>query len=292
VRDRQRRAGPPAALGRGDAVPELRAIGDGRQLPRPGRRAGDQPAAGAVRPHLQQARRAVSLVLAIAGAPCSRAPAGSSCRGRRRGGHGGEPHRAGGRRHPVRVQPAAGRRGAPDRAGQHLRSQRAAAGVEQSREIAGIPRPTRRRASRRRRATGSERCYPARAAAFHLLGDWTTQVNWGAPNSSYVERDRDIRLKGFDDRPRVVETVNPRTGRARAPRSATTANCCRSRAIASTGARSRAHPAGARPRRVPDDRRQAAGARRRGAAAAHGGRGHRRGAAVVLDVAAAACWPR
>ena len=56
------------------------------------------------------------------------------------------------------------------------------------------------------------RCYPLGASAFHVLGDWTTQANWGAPNSSYVERDSDIRLKGFDDRPQVVEVVNPRTG--------------------------------------------------------------------------------
>ena len=56
------------------------------------------------------------------------------------------------------------------------------------------------------------RCYPLGASAFHVLGDWTTQANWGASNSSYVERDSDIRLKGFDDRPQVVEVVNPRTG--------------------------------------------------------------------------------
>jgi cell division protein FtsW (lipid II flippase)/cell division protein FtsI/penicillin-binding protein 2 len=56
------------------------------------------------------------------------------------------------------------------------------------------------------------RCYPLGAAAVHVIGDWPSQANWGAPNSSYVERDSDSRLKGFDDRPRTVEVVNPRTG--------------------------------------------------------------------------------
>jgi cell division protein FtsW (lipid II flippase)/cell division protein FtsI/penicillin-binding protein 2 len=60
-------------------------------------------------------------------------------------------------------------------------------------------------------ATG-ERCYPLGGLAFHLLGDWTTQANWSARNSSYVERDSDARLKGYDDRARLVEVTNPLTG--------------------------------------------------------------------------------
>lgn len=56
------------------------------------------------------------------------------------------------------------------------------------------------------------RCYPLGALAFALLGDWNTQVNWGARNSSYIERDDDARLKGYDDRQQIVEVVNPRTG--------------------------------------------------------------------------------
>jgi cell division protein FtsW (lipid II flippase) len=59
----------------------------------------------------------------------------------------------------------------------------------------------------------SPRCYPLGGLAFALLGNWTTQVNWGARNSSYVERDSDVLLKGYDDRQRVVDVVNPRTGR-------------------------------------------------------------------------------
>jgi cell division protein FtsW (lipid II flippase)/cell division protein FtsI/penicillin-binding protein 2 len=58
-----------------------------------------------------------------------------------------------------------------------------------------------------------ERCYPLGGAAFSVLGDWARQTNWAARNSSFLERDRDARLKGFDDRQRVVEIVNPRTGR-------------------------------------------------------------------------------
>jgi cell division protein FtsW (lipid II flippase)/cell division protein FtsI/penicillin-binding protein 2 len=55
------------------------------------------------------------------------------------------------------------------------------------------------------------RCYPLGPAAVHVIGDWPSQANWGASNSSYVERDSDARLKGFNDRPRSIDVVNPRT---------------------------------------------------------------------------------
>jgi len=45
-----------------------------------------------------------------------------------------------------------------------------------------------------------------------VVGDWNHQTNWGAPNSSYLERDRDADLKGYDDRPQLVDIVNRRTG--------------------------------------------------------------------------------
>jgi cell division protein FtsI/penicillin-binding protein 2 len=57
------------------------------------------------------------------------------------------------------------------------------------------------------------RCYPIGAFAFHLIGDWPHQTNWAARNSSYVERDSDARLKGYDDRAELVETIDPRSGR-------------------------------------------------------------------------------
>ena len=57
------------------------------------------------------------------------------------------------------------------------------------------------------------RCYPLGGFAFHVVGDWNDQTNWAARNSSYVEREDDAQLKGYDDHARVVEVVNPRTGK-------------------------------------------------------------------------------
>jgi cell division protein FtsW (lipid II flippase) len=59
----------------------------------------------------------------------------------------------------------------------------------------------------------SERCYPLGGRAFHLLGDERTRVNWSAPNTSYVERDSENRLRGFDDRATAMHTVDS-SGRA------------------------------------------------------------------------------
>lgn len=58
----------------------------------------------------------------------------------------------------------------------------------------------------------TSRCYPLGGLGFHLLGDWRSQINWGAPNSSYVERDRAPVLQGYDDRPRLVDVIQPRSG--------------------------------------------------------------------------------
>jgi cell division protein FtsW (lipid II flippase) len=57
-------------------------------------------------------------------------------------------------------------------------------------------------------AASGERCYPLGGTAFHLLGDVRTRVNWTAPNASYVERDAENELRGFDDRAEVVRTTN------------------------------------------------------------------------------------
>ena len=62
---------------------------------------------------------------------------------------------------------------------------------------------------------GGERCYPLRAAAFHVLGDVSNRRNWGAGNSSYVERDLQDRLRGFDDHAAAVPVVD-RAGRTAA----------------------------------------------------------------------------
>jgi cell division protein FtsW (lipid II flippase) len=56
--------------------------------------------------------------------------------------------------------------------------------------------------------TSGERCYPLGGATFHLLGDARTRVNWTAPNSSYIERDAEGQLRGFDDRAEVVRTTD------------------------------------------------------------------------------------
>jgi cell division protein FtsW (lipid II flippase)/cell division protein FtsI/penicillin-binding protein 2 len=57
------------------------------------------------------------------------------------------------------------------------------------------------------------RCYPLGGLAFHLLGESDRQVNWAARNTSFVEQDFDAHLKGFDDRPRMVEVRSPSDGR-------------------------------------------------------------------------------
>ncbi|HJR61129.1 MAG TPA: FtsW/RodA/SpoVE family cell cycle protein [Vicinamibacterales bacterium] len=65
-------------------------------------------------------------------------------------------------------------------------------------------------------ADPADRCYPLAGLAFHVLGDWNHQTNWGAGNSSYIERDSDAQLKGYGDRARTIDVVNPRTGKRQA----------------------------------------------------------------------------
>ena len=48
---------------------------------------------------------------------------------------------------------------------------------------------------------------------FDLLGDLRTRTRWGASNTSFVERDSARRLRGYDDRPTLVEVKNPATGK-------------------------------------------------------------------------------
>lgn len=50
----------------------------------------------------------------------------------------------------------------------------------------------------------TSRCYPLGGAAFHMVGDARSRVNWAASNSSYVERDAEDGLRGFDDRATIV----------------------------------------------------------------------------------------
>jgi cell division protein FtsW (lipid II flippase) len=53
-----------------------------------------------------------------------------------------------------------------------------------------------------------ERCYPLGGLAFHLLGESSTRLNWSATNASYVERDAEDRLRGFDDRSVTVRSTD------------------------------------------------------------------------------------
>ena len=81
-------------------------------------------------------------------------------------------------------------------------------------EIGSIESAYKKAGVQRERACESSdaRCYPLGGVFFSVLGDWDRQTNWGARNASFLERDSDARLKGFDDGQRVVSVVNPRTG--------------------------------------------------------------------------------
>lgn len=57
------------------------------------------------------------------------------------------------------------------------------------------------------------RHYPLGAVTVHLLGDLRSRTNWGARNSSLIERDSMVRLQGYNDRARVVEVEHPATGK-------------------------------------------------------------------------------
>src|SRR5205823_12380315 len=57
------------------------------------------------------------------------------------------------------------------------------------------------------------RHYPVGGLMFNLVGDLRTRQRWGASNTSFVERDSARRLRGYDDRPTLVEVKNPSTGR-------------------------------------------------------------------------------
>ena len=56
-------------------------------------------------------------------------------------------------------------------------------------------------------ARPDERCYPLGGRAFHVIGDARTRRNWSASNSSFIERDAESRLRGFDDHAAVVPVM-------------------------------------------------------------------------------------
>jgi cell division protein FtsW (lipid II flippase) len=53
------------------------------------------------------------------------------------------------------------------------------------------------------------RHYPFGGLMFDLLGDLRTRIRWGASNTAFIERDSARRLRGFDDRPAIVDVYNP-----------------------------------------------------------------------------------
>ena len=58
------------------------------------------------------------------------------------------------------------------------------------------------------------RYYPFGSLMFDLLGDLRTRTRWAASNTSFVERDSARRLRGYDERPSIVQVKNPKTGKA------------------------------------------------------------------------------
>ena len=56
------------------------------------------------------------------------------------------------------------------------------------------------------------RHYPFGGLMFDLLGDLRTRTRWGASNTAFIERDFARRLRGYDDRPTLVDVKNPKTG--------------------------------------------------------------------------------
>jgi cell division protein FtsW (lipid II flippase) len=56
------------------------------------------------------------------------------------------------------------------------------------------------------------RHYPFGGLTFDLLGDLRTRARWGASNTSFVERYYATRLRGFDDRPTLMDVKDPKTG--------------------------------------------------------------------------------
>jgi cell division protein FtsW (lipid II flippase) len=56
---------------------------------------------------------------------------------------------------------------------------------------------------------GDSRYYPFGGLMFDLLGDLRTRLRWGASNTAFVERDEARRLRGYDDRPTLVDVKEP-----------------------------------------------------------------------------------
>ncbi|RPI27956.1 MAG: hypothetical protein EHM61_06760 [Acidobacteria bacterium] len=64
------------------------------------------------------------------------------------------------------------------------------------------------------RARG-ERLYPMGEVMFHVLGDDRTRLNWAARNTSFIERDENVRLQGFNDHARLIKVKDTSDGKER-----------------------------------------------------------------------------
>jgi cell division protein FtsW (lipid II flippase) len=60
------------------------------------------------------------------------------------------------------------------------------------------------RSERIEECLSGSRCYPLGGRAFHVTGESVHQTNWAARNASFVERDANATLQGFDDRAHAV----------------------------------------------------------------------------------------
>ena len=226
-----------AAHRRRHAVSELRRIGDGRQLrgarhPHVDRRASRRPRGRRAVPRADalSARAA----LGVRGAGARRRPARRAARARRRLRR--RPHlslQADGVR-ALSVQPARARLVARAAARQRLRSRAACVLATGDAELAragahDVPE-ARRDAERHLRRAGGALLSARRRRPSTCSATRGTRENWSASNSSYVERDADDRLRGFDDHATAVQSADdagpagadrparlPRAGAAAAP---------------------------------------------------------------------------
>ena len=220
------------------AVSELRRLGDGREL----RGAGDarvDPRRRRPRDRFRAVPRADALARRGARRGCARAARASSSTSRSSTPTTTSSGRISACRPtgtPLRIQPArAGRRPRRSRAGRSTTARPAAR--DRRRATRSRRRATRTRSSASRSTDAcpdrGRAMLSARRPRLSLLGDARTRSNWSAPNTSYVERDAEERLRGFDDHAATVDDATPAgPADARGP-----ARLSRARAAAASSAR-------------------------------------------------------
>ena len=99
-------------------------------------------------------------------------------------------------------------------------------------EIAAARRQLRERGGvtpERRARPNAARCYPLGGLPFSCSATGPRQTNWAARNSSFLERDSDARLKGYDDHAQRRRRDQSAHRRARAGRSRATSRAAAAR---------------------------------------------------------------